>query len=200
MVVREGLDYYITCALRNTRIHMRQCITTASSTLKWLPGCTGSRYRPREKQRPIHYNIFRHVRTLADLTQNSVRWQRFQKPGSKKHRPDIDIHASLAVVTCFISTLVFTLRDLLNMHLADPKVDEFPFSIQSAILYTLLELICYAFVQPCSFGRSVSTRLAGRVINQFYTRYAIFLCSYCHLLELYVKYAAVYRTFIPQSY
>ena len=35
MVVREGLDYYITCC------------------------------RPRETQRPIHYSIVRHVRTLA---------------------------------------------------------------------------------------------------------------------------------------
>ena len=65
-----------------------------------------------------------------------------------------------------------------------------------------LKLICYAFVQPCSFGRSSSTRLAGRVINHFCTRYAIFLCSfqYCQLLELYVKCAAIYRTFIPQSF
>ena len=102
----------------------------------------------------------------------------------------------------FISTLVSTLRNLLNLHLANPKVDDFPFSIQSAILYALLKLICYAFIQPCSFGRSLSTRLAGRIINHFCTRYAIFLCSFefCHLLELYVQCAALYRTFIPQSF
>ena len=89
----------------------------------------------------------------------------------------------------FICTLVSTLRNHLNLHLADPKVDDFPFSIQSAILYALLKLICYAFVQPCSFGRSLSIMLAERVINHFCTRYAIFLCSfeYCHLLELYVN-------------
>ena len=29
MVVRERLDYYITCALRNTRIHIQQCITVS---------------------------------------------------------------------------------------------------------------------------------------------------------------------------
>ena len=58
--------------------------------------------------------------------------------------------------------------------------------------YALLRLICYAFVQPCSFVCSLSTRLAGRVINHFCTRYAIFLYSfeYCHLLELYVQCAA----------
>ena len=41
-----------------------------------------------------------------------------------------------------------------------------------------------------------------RVINHFCIRYAIFLCSfeYCHLLELYVKCAALYRTLIPQSF
>ena len=90
----------------------------------------------------------------------------------------------------FISTLVSTLRNFLNRHLADPKGDDFPFSIQSAnVLYALLKLICYAFLQPCSFGRSLSTRLAGHVINHFCTRCAIFFCSfeYCHLLELYVK-------------
>ena len=99
----------------------------------------------------------------------------------------------------FYVHLVSTLRNLLNLHLADPKVDDFPFSFQSAILYALLKLICYAFVHPCSFGRSLSTLLAGRVINHFCTRYAIFFffVEYCHLLELCVKCAAIYRTFIP---
>ena len=68
----------------------------------------------------------------------------------------------------------------------------------SSSYYTLF---CYAFVHPCSFGRSLSTMLAGRVINHFCTRYAIFFVfvEYCHLLEFYVKCAALYRTFIPQS-
>ena len=40
------------------------------------------------------------------------------------------------------------------------------------------------------------------VINHFCTQYTIFMCSfeYCHLLELYVKCAALYRTFIPHSF
>ena len=88
------------------------------------------------------------------------------------------------------------------MHLADPKVDDFPFSIQSAILYALLKLICYAFVQPCSFVRSLSTRLSGRLEHQprLYSIRYLFVFEYCHLLELYVKCAALYRTFIPQSF
>ena len=70
-------------------------------------------------------------------------------------------------------------------------------------LYPLLKLICYnAFIQSCLFGRSLQTRLAGRIINHFCTRYAIFLCSfqYCHLLKWYVTCAALRRTFIPQSF
>ena len=77
----------------------------------------------------------------------------------------------------FYVHLVSTLRNLLNLHLADPKVDNFPFSMQSAILYALMKLICYAFVHPYSFSCSLSTLLAGRVINHFCRRYAIFLCS-----------------------
>ena len=77
----------------------------------------------------------------------------------------------------FYVHLVSTIRNLLNLHLADPNVDDCPFSIQSAILYALLKLICYAFVHPCSFGRPLSTILAGRVINHSCARYAIFLCS-----------------------
>ena len=102
----------------------------------------------------------------------------------------------------FYFPLSLSLSNLLNLHLADPNVDDFPFSIQSANLYTLQKLICYAFVQPCSFGRSLSTRLAGRVINHFCTRYSMFLCSfkYCYLLELYVKCPALYRILIPQSF
>ena len=51
----------------------------------------------------------------------------------------------------------------------------------------------------------LSFRHARSVIHcqqDFCTRYAIFLCSfeYCHLLELYVKCAALYRTFILQSF
>ena len=53
------------------------------------------------------------------------------------------------VISTLVASLVFTLRNIFNLHLADPKVDDFPISIQSAILYALLKLICYAFVQPC---------------------------------------------------
>ena len=43
VVVKEGLDYFITCALRNTCICIRQCITV-SSTLKMAFGV----FRPLE--------------------------------------------------------------------------------------------------------------------------------------------------------
>ncbi len=122
-------------------------------------GC--SRCRPRVTQRPIHYNVFRDVRTLA-IDHNSVglRWPRFQKTGFRTE--NIVLIILLLTSTCRLPLslslyvhLVSTLRNLLNLHLANPKVDDFPFSIQSAILYALLKLICYAFVHPCSFGRSL---------------------------------------------
>ena len=90
---------------------------------------------------------------------------RIQKTSFKHWHPHVACRCRLR----FISTLVSTLRTLLNLHLADPTFDDFPFSTQSTILYALLKLICYAFAQPCSFGRSLS-RLAGRVINHFCTR------------------------------
>ena len=94
------------------------------------------------------------------LTHYSVglRWPRFQKPGFRKHLSNIDIHASLAVVTFATFS---TLRNLLNLHLGDPKYDDFPFSIHSAIAYALLKLICNAFVQPRSFDRSLSKKISG---------------------------------------
>ena len=73
---------------------------------------------------------------------------------------------------------------------------------RSDVFYGLLKMICYGFVQPCSFGRSqfqnLSTRCHQRLLHAIQT----FLCSfeYCHLLELYVKCAALYRTLIPQSF
>ena len=76
----------------------------------------------------------------------------------------------------FISNLFSTLRNLLNLHLADPKVDDS--SQFSQPFYTLFWSWCYAFIQSCPFGRSLQTRLAGRVINHFCTRYTIYLCSF----------------------
>ena len=127
---------------------------------------------------------------------NSVgrRWPRFQKKtGFRKYRR---CHLR------FISTLVSILRNLLNLHLVDPKVDDFPFSIQSAILCALLKLICYGFVQPCSFGHSRSTRLAGTRHQPLLhaIRNLFVFVEYCHLLELYVKCAVLNRICIAQSF
>ena len=71
-----------------------------------------------------------------------------QKTSFKYRYPHVACHCHLR----FISTLVSTLRNLLNLHLSDPKVDDFPFSVQSTILYALLRLTCYAFF---SHARSV---------------------------------------------
>ncbi len=122
------------------------------------------------------------------LTQNIIvlRWPRFQKPGFRKHGSNIDIHASLAVVTfVFISTLVSTLCNLLNLHLADHKVDDFPFSIQSVILYALQKLmLCFRsamLVRSFTVKKISGTRhqpLLHGIRNLF-----VFV-EYCHLLEL----------------
>ena len=73
----------------------------------------------------------------------------------RPHRSNIDFHMlQFAIVTFVLFQLfiVFTHRDRLNLRLVHPKADDCPFSVQSTILYVLLKLTCYAFVQPCSSG------------------------------------------------
>ena len=44
------------------------------------------------------------------LTENSLRWPRLQEPGSRKHRSNIDIHTSLAVVAFVLFPLYHSIR------------------------------------------------------------------------------------------
>ena len=132
------------------------------------------------------------------LTQNSVglRWPRFQKTGLRKYRPNIDIHTSLAVVT-FIFFPLLSLP-FLNLHLADPKVDDFPFSIQSAILCA--DMLCFRsimLVRSFTVNKIRGTRHQPHL--QAIHNLIVFV-AYCHLLELYVKCAALYRIFIAHSF
>ena len=55
-----------------------------------------------------------------------------------------------------------TLCDRLNLRLADRQVDDFPFSIQSTLLYALLRLTCKCF-RPAMLVqfKNFSTRLPG---------------------------------------
>ena len=57
VVVHKGLDYFITCGLRHTRIYK----LTVSSTLRTS---FGVHCRTRETQRPICYSVIRHARAL----------------------------------------------------------------------------------------------------------------------------------------
>ena len=58
VVVHEGLDYFITCALWYTRI----TVLTVSSTLRTsFAECIAERGKT---QRPIRYSVFRHARSL----------------------------------------------------------------------------------------------------------------------------------------
>ena len=85
----------------------------------------------------------------------------------------------------------------MNLHLAHPKVDDFPFSIQSAILCA--DMLCFRstmLVRSFTVNKIRGTRhqpLLHAIRNLF-----VFV-EYCHLLELYVKCAALYRIFIAQS-
>ena len=58
--------------------------------------------------------------------------------------------------------------------------------------------VCYAFVQPCSFGRSLSISVTRHQPRLHAIRNLFVFVEYCHLLELYVKCAALYRTFIAR--
>ena len=126
----------------------------------------------------------------------TFRKTRIQKTSFKYWHPRVACRCHLRYST-LVSSLVFTLRNIFNLHLADPKVDDFPISIQSAILYALLKLmLCF---RSAMLVRSFTV---NKISGTRCTRHAVFLYSfdYCQLLELYVNCAALYRTFIPQSF
>ena len=53
-----------------------------------------------------------------------------ENPLSMMHRPILISTRCLSLSPSFYFHFVSTLRDRLNLRLADPKVDDFPFSIQ----------------------------------------------------------------------
>ena len=108
------------------------------------------------------------------LTQNSVglRWPRFQKTGLRKYRSNI-LTSTRRLPLSPSFYVHFSLYPSRICILPTLKLMTFP----SPFSLPFYALICYAFVQSCLFGRTLSTRLGGRVINHFCTRYAIFLCS-----------------------
>ena len=156
MVVREGFDYYALynmCPPEHTPTAMHNSIVHTRNGFRGV--AVADRECPQGRPHSRH------------LTQNSVGicWPRFKKTGFRTENIVLIIllftyTRRLPLSLSFYVHLVSTIRNLLNLHLADPNVDDCPFSIQSAILYALLKLICYAFVHPCSFGRSRSTILA----------------------------------------
>ena len=111
-------------------------------------GCTGSCCIPRKTQRPSHYNVFRHVRTLA-ITQNGVglRWPRFQKSGFRKHRSNIDIHASLAVVTFVLFPIYYLPFATSSIYiLPTPKLMTLLNSVNHSIRYSEVDMLCFRSV------------------------------------------------------
>ena len=155
MVVHEGFDYFITCGLR----HMRIYILTVSSTLRTSFG-VHCRTRENAATRDIRYSVFRRRPRSPRLTQNSVglRWPRFPTTMlsfSWINLPNISISGLIKprsenIVQILVATFTLLalmphsfyfhsiLRDRLNLRLADPQVDDFPFSILSIIrLFTI---------------------------------------------------------------
>ena len=66
MVVCGELDYYALynmCTPEHTHTTMHNSIIHTANGFRGVP--VASRCRPRVTQRPIHYNVLRHVRTLA---------------------------------------------------------------------------------------------------------------------------------------
>ena len=98
-----------------------------------------------------------------------------------------------------MSTLVSTIRNLLNLHLGDPNVDDCPFSIQSAILYALLKLCFRSSMLVRSFTVNNISGTRHQSLLRAIRNLFVFV-EYCRLLEFYVKCAALYRTFIPQPF
>ena len=89
-----------------------------------------------------------------------------------------------------------------NYILPPPKLMALLNSVYHSIRSSEVDMLCFRSVILVRSFCSLQTRLAGRVIKHFCTRYAIFLYSflYCHLLKYYVKCAALHRTSIPQSF
>ena len=92
---RGTIRPYITCALRNTHTAMHNSIVHTENGFRGVPVAfavfAAATYPLQCLQACPH---------SRRLTNNSVglRCPRFQKPGVRKHRSNIDIHASLAVV------------------------------------------------------------------------------------------------------
>ena len=117
MVVREGLDYFPGCiwpTYGNAWQYRPHC--------KWLSGCTGSRCITRKTQRLFSgtstrspFNTERRRPTLAAFSKT-----RIQKTSFKYWYPRVACRCHLR----FIFNLFSNIRNLLNRHLADPKVDD----------------------------------------------------------------------------
>ena len=163
MVVHEGLDYFITCGLRHTHIY----ILTVSSTLRTS---FGVHCRTRENRATYPLQRLQARPQSPCLTQNSVglRWPRFlttMPSFSWINLPNISISGLIKprsenIVQILVATFTLLalrphsfyfnsiLRNRFNLRLADPQVDDFPFSILSIIrLFTILKLFPARFLR-----------------------------------------------------
>ena len=86
----DVMGLYILLAMHNSIVHTK-------NGFRGVPVAVA--YRGKRSDQAT--TMFSGTSALCRLTQNGVglRSPRFQKPGFRKHRSNIDIHASLAVVT-----------------------------------------------------------------------------------------------------
>ena len=161
MVIQEGFDYFITCALRNTHIvtamHRPNSIVHTENGFRGVPVAVADRGKRSDQSATMSLAAFPATMSLfprliylitRPIANRDISRPGLMKPGSIKHHSNIDIHTLLAVVTFVLLT---------------PRLMTFPspFSLPFYI-YALLKLIYYAFVQPYSFRRSQFQNLSTR--------------------------------------
>ena len=208
VVVHEGLDYFI--AYIWTPAHAYLSILSVSSTLRPSFGVHVAERGKRSYLSAI-YSIFRRRPRSPCLTQNSIglRWPRFPTTMlsfSYINLPNISISGLIKphsenIVQILVATFTllallphsfyfhYILRDRLNLRLADPQVDDFLFSIYLSF--------------GCSQFKNFRARLPRQPMwwityarDTHYLRVRLSTATYWS----YVKRAALYRTFISQSF
>ena len=177
-----GLDYFITCGLRHTRIYIQ-----FRPRGERLSECIAERGKT---QRPIRYSVFRRRPRSPRLTQNSVglRWPRFPTTMlsfSWINLPNISISGLIKprsenIVQILCRTPTFVLFPLYPSRPIESESFRPP-SWWLSVLHSIYHSVVHNLKTfPCQITATTN------VMNHFRTWYALFACSfkYCHLLEL----------------
>ena len=154
---------HITCAPRNKRILYGLHTAMHNSIVHTENGFRGVQVAVayRGKRSDQCFQARPHSRRL---TQNGVglRWPRFQKTGIRKHRSNIDIHASLAVVT-FVLFPIYSLPFATSLIyiLQTPKLTSLLNSVYHSIRSSEVDMSCFhsaMFVRSFTANKISGTR------------------------------------------